>query len=151
MSVVGKSALAPVAAGIGALLDVSTYSGASGVSPGGIFNGRAPQGTTTFPYSEFTLREVSGGGETFGKGGKELTLRLRIWDDYEGDLRLDAAVSEAARLLHKDGSSASALSATGFTTLLVWYEGAMSLPEVRVSEQQIRGKEATFRILVDQT
>lgn len=141
---VGKSALGPIAVGVYAALNVASYSGAAGVSPGGFFDD-IPQGTTTYPVSWYSLSESDGGGATFGKGGKELTLRIRGWDDYQGKKRLQALVSEASRLLHH-----TLPAATGFTSLLVTYLGAFDLPDEMANGQRVKALEAVFEILVEQ-
>ena len=141
----GASALGAVAVGIYSALKVASFSGAAGVSPGGVYDD-IPQGEpSAYPYTTYTLRESDGGGATFGKGGKELTLRLRGWDTYQGYKQLHALVNKAAELLHHTLPSLS-----GHTSLLVIYEGAIPLPTTRVNEVDVRGLEAVFRILTEQ-
>lgn len=147
----GASAMGAVSVAFYNALNVASYTGGAGVSPGGLFD-HIPQGTTTYPVSWYTVREEPGGGETFSAGGKFVTVRLRAWDgNYEGMQRLQSLMNKAAELLDNSTRAGfTPLTITGWTCPICKYVGAFALPDDEVAGVRVKVIEGIFELTLVQ-
>lgn len=105
--------------------------------------------------SPFPRVRVDAAGEipdsTMGRNGKQVSIYVQIFDDYEGDKRILEIADVLIAIMNPAGDYKSAVTLSGYRVDHVNFDGIDTNPEQEEAGKEIRHKTVRFTLFLEES